>query len=441
MRALVLQLARLGDLVQTLPVLLALHRSGRARALDLLCPAPLRPLAEQAPGVSQVIAWDGLVWTWLAKHGGIAAAESVLQRLVSKPYEMVWNLNAHPRAILLAHLLGTQVIGPGAYGPLHRQLPPWAAYLRQVAAHRGANRIHLSDAWCGLCGVPPPGCAPTLPAPTVPLPRTLDRFLQGTGIRLALVVGAGAPSRRIPPRVWAALLTGWLTACSAGRAVLVGGAGEHEAGWAIQTALPPMLQSRLWNVVGRTDVRQLAAVLAQCAWVVGADTGPLHLGVALGAQALGFYIAGARVHETGPYGEGHWVWQAEPDSGAGGGPTAGAGGGPTADGKTRATEPLPPTSWPIAESVALLLNASASRRPPGWSLYRSRLDHLGVSFIQPDGVMEAEDPRARVWTTLRAASGGEARPAPLAPCPPEPASAPSTPRRNVHECTVVEYQP
>ena len=43
--------------------------------------------------------------------------------------------------------------------------------------------------------------------------------------------------------------------------------------------------------------------------MIGSDTGPLHLGVACGARAIGWYFSRARVHETGPYGVGHYVWQ------------------------------------------------------------------------------------------------------------------------------------
>ena len=54
---------------------------------------------------------------------------------------------------------------------------------------------------------------------------------------------------------------------------------------------------------------QLAHVFNRCQWVIGSDTGPLHLGVACGARAIGWYFSRARVHETGPYGVGHYVWQ------------------------------------------------------------------------------------------------------------------------------------
>ena len=62
---------------------------------------------------------------------------------------------------------------------------------------------------------------------------------------------------------------------------------------------------------GARPLPQLATLLKRCHWAVGADTGPLHLATAVGTQAMGFYFSRARVHETGPYGQGHWVWQAD----------------------------------------------------------------------------------------------------------------------------------
>ena len=67
-----------------------------------------------------------------------------------------------------------------------------------------------------------------------------------------------------------------------------------------------MIAGRLWDATGRTTLSQLATTLKRCDWAVGADTGPLHLAAAVGTSAMGFYFSRARVHETGPYGQGHW---------------------------------------------------------------------------------------------------------------------------------------
>ncbi|HBP88208.1 MAG TPA: hypothetical protein DD706_10995, partial [Nitrospiraceae bacterium] len=65
-RALLIQLARLGDLVQSLPVLTALHSANPQQPLDLLCPSPLVALGKLFPCVERVFPWKGEQWHELA---------------------------------------------------------------------------------------------------------------------------------------------------------------------------------------------------------------------------------------------------------------------------------------------------------------------------------------------------------------------------------------
>ena len=154
--------------------------------------------------------------------------------------------------------------------------------------------------------------------------------------------------------------------------VLVGTEHDQAAALAIQDGLSPMIAGRLWDATGRTTLRQLATLLKRCHWAVGADTGPLHLATAVGTQAMGFYFSRARVHETGPYGQGHWAWQAD-----------------------RAL----PKTWPIRSSVALLRDPSSTwQQEPvaGWSLWQSHHDEWGAIF-RPVGEGDSpEDQRATV---------------------------------------------
>jgi heptosyltransferase-1 len=382
-RTLIIQLARLGDLVQSLPAIASLTARYPHRSLDLLCPAPLADLARLFPGVGRVLEWDGPQWhAWAESFVGGGQASRLdevgqyLAGLTSEPYETAYVLNQHPRAILAGTLLAAQVRGPHLRGPLDEELSPWASYLRHVARSRGANRIHLSDAFCGLCGLTPPPASPRLTPPSQDLPADLRDIGLSARQWIAVVVGAGDSDRTIPVLVW----TEWISAVLAREPscalVLVGSERDHGTSRAIQDGLSPMLAARLWDATGRTTLPQLATVLKRCHWAVGADTGPLHLATAVGTRTMGFYFSRARVHETGPYGHGHWTWQAD-----------------------RAE----PETWPIRPSVALLLDpAIASQQEPvaGWSLWQSHHDEWGANFRSVGGRDSQEDPRATVWHQL-----------------------------------------
>ena len=382
-RALLIQLARLGDLVQSLPVIASLASRYPRRSLDLLCPAPLANLARLFPRVGQVLEWNGPQWhAWAKSFVGefqpswLREVERYLAELTSEPYTMAYVLNQHPRAFLAGALLATEVQGPHLRGPLDEELSPWASYLRRVAHMRGSNRIHLSDAFCGLCGVTPPPVPPVLIPPANDLPGDLAEVGISTGQWIAVVVGAGDTDRSIPVTVWIEWISTLLTHESPCAVVLVGTERDQATALAIQDGLSPIVAGRLWDATGRTTLPELATLLKRCHWAVGADTGPLHLATAVGTRAMGFYFSRARVHETGPYGQGHWVWQAD-----------------------RAL----PETWPIQPSVKMIRKpATVSQQEPvaGWSLWQSHYDEWGAIF-RPAGEEDSQDDqRATIWRQL-----------------------------------------
>jgi ADP-heptose:LPS heptosyltransferase len=377
------QLARLGDLVQSLPAFVSLRARYPHRSLDLLCPAPLADLARLFPEVGHVLKWNGTQWhAWAESFVGefqsswLCEIEQYLSKLTIEPYMMAYVLNHHPRAILAGTLMASKVQGPNLRGPLDEELSPWASYLRHVAQTRGSNRIHLSDTFCGLCGVTPPPVPPVLLLSSIDLPGDLAEVGISAGQWIAVVVGAGDVDRSIPVAVWKDWISTVLAHDSPCAVVLVGTKHDQTTALAIQDGLSPMIAGRLWDATGRTSLPQLATVLKRCHWAVGADTGPLHLATAVGTRAMGFYFSRARVHETGPYGQGHWVWQAD--------------------------QALPET-WPIRSSAALLLDpAVASQQEPvvGWSLWQSHHDEWGAIFQPVSDSNQLEDRRANVWKQL-----------------------------------------
>ncbi len=379
MASLIIQLARLGDLIQTLPAIAALKARNSDETLDLLCAAPLTGIVALFRGIEHVLAWEADRWREWANGRSdtptamIAAAHTYMNGLTRTSYDMAYNLNQHPRAMLAAHLLARRVVGPGHTGPLALELPPWAAYLRQVAWERRPNHIHLADAFCGMCGVTPPGIAPRVTAPDSELPRDLACVGDANHLWVGVIVGAGDVARCLPPAIWAKWITGLLNSHGETRVVLIGSAGERGRAQAIQEGLSPLLLGRLWDATGRTDLLQLTSLLARCQWVAGSDTGSLHLAAAVGTKALGFYFARARVHETGPYGNGHWVWQA----------------------------PCPsPETWPIEESIALILHSSGplpTADIKGWELWAGHVDEWGASFARPGQSDSSIKERAQVW--------------------------------------------
>ena len=118
--------------------------------------------------------------------------------------------------------------------------------------------------------------------------------------------------------------------------------------------------------------------------MVGSDTGPLHLGVACGARAVGWYFSRARIHETGPYGEGHWVLQAESPAGA----------------KHESASAVTPIQWPVRESLDLMIEGNCQSISEGWNVWKSHRDSLGVFYSELHHSPIPSVERERTWQRL-----------------------------------------
>lgn len=393
-RALVIQLARLGDLLQTVPAIAALADEEPRVELDLLCPSPLAPIGRLIPKINRVLEWDGAQWQKQARQAEksfnldrLKEAERQLPSPAAGRYDRTYVLNQHPRALLAGALFGETMIGP-RFESFDEHLTPWAAYIRRVAATGISQRVHLGDAFCGLCRVRPTGQAIAIRQPAEALRADLAEIGRGPGPWIGLIVGAGDPARLVPMDVWQGLIARYLAASARGRIVLFGDRNETERAQQIQDGLSPSMLGRVWDLTGRTSLKELASVLSRCNRVVGADTGPLHLAAAVGSCVVGWYFARARVHETGPYGTGHVVWQ--------------AGGQVPFPAFRVGPDPVTPMQWPVDATVAHLTGEEPAG-VEGWTMWHSRCDRWGAYFTESsvDQLPPAE--RERTWQLLHPA--------------------------------------
>ena len=69
--------------------------------------------------------------------------------------------------------------------------------------------------------------------------------------------------------------------------MLVGSGGDRDAAREIESLLPP--DARVVNLIGRTDLRQLAGVLARCRAFVSNDSGAMHLAAAIGVPVAAIF--------------------------------------------------------------------------------------------------------------------------------------------------------
>jgi len=156
--------------------------------------------------------------------------------------------------------------------------------------HAVSHNLALVEALAGAAGRPIPNTEGRLRFDLSSDERAFARqFLAHHGIEskdtvVGLHPGAGDPSKLWPARRWAAVADRLAEAPGA-RIVITGSPAERDLAQTIANHMPalPVIAA------GETTLGQAAALLARCRLVIGADTGPMHLAVALGVPTVHLY--------------------------------------------------------------------------------------------------------------------------------------------------------
>ena len=366
---LVLQLARLGDLVQTWPLLTRLRQAHPGARLTLLTDHRLLPLMAAGPEVDEVLGFDFLRLGSLASgdwRGAYNLVADSLKGLQAQHFDQVFNLNFSRLSLLLTYLLEAPAKGYlPTKGGREFSREPWLAWIYSLVHARQFNRFHLTDVFRHLAPEPAAGAAaPQLAA----IPR-------GEPI-IALQLATRHMRRTWPLEHFTRLAEHLVTRHSA-RVLLLVTKAERNLGEKLRAMLDPVLRERVTNLQGETGLAELIGQLQQTHLLVSGDTGTLHLAAALGVPTLALFLGPALCFETGPYGPGHYVLQAEPPCH----PCTEAASPCPEDGPI-CLQMLPPDA--AARLITSLLEGGTAPQdlllPAGSRLYRSEIDSFGVFY-------------------------------------------------------------
>lgn len=281
---------RLGDVVLSLPAIVALRRAYPAAHLALLVRPPLGSLARMVGGVDEVLE---------AGAGGRALCDQ-LRRFGADLVVCISRGPAVPWAAARARV-------PHRIGPGHRFYSP--LFSRRVDEHRRAGARHELEyalSFAHRAGAPPgPASFPLrLPAPAV---AAADHWLARHALdgRPFVLVHPGSSGSCPAWPVDHHLRLAALVATQGLPVALSIGPADGSVATRLEQA--PDATRRLPRSMA--GIEELAALLQRAAVVVSNSTGPLHLAAALGTPTLGFYPPGSSCGVTrwGPYAPNGWA--------------------------------------------------------------------------------------------------------------------------------------
>jgi len=312
MRILVINLMRLGDLVQCSPVLRSLRRRYPEAQITLVVQDVFQETASLLPGPDRLVSFPALQLAPLVDAGGdwVQGYQLVadwLRTHIDSPPDLVVNLTPDFMGALLSHLSRGREVRGFTLSPSRAFFtqPAWMSYLMIISRARKANPFNLVDVFLKAAGLDADGEGLAVQIPAAVQSQAAS-FLEGVPLAPAtslvgLVPGASQPQRCWPPERYAQV-AGTLLAARPCHFFIFGNQKERPLGEKIASLLPPGTATLC---TGGTSVPFLAALLSQLHLLITNDTGPMHLAAAVKTPVLAFFLAGARVQDTGPVGEGH----------------------------------------------------------------------------------------------------------------------------------------
>lgn len=294
-RALVLRLSSLGDVVLTEPLLRVLTERGYA--VHFVTDARYASLARRAFPVERVIEDD--------RHGtdaGCAGVQRVARRIGREPFEVIVDLQGKLRTRWLAG----QACGHRRFRLVKRTAVGAALALvgrDRPLDDRHAVRMYLDViAPLGLGPVDPvPRLGSSWVSPSSPLPRPLS---SPDRLRVALGPAARHATKRWPALHFALLAERIAEARPDAEFLLVGGPEDRRSLAEVRFARPRLRWCRV--DVAREGVDGLARHVARAGIFVGVDSGPAHLAAASGVSTVVLF-GPTSMRRWGPLGPRHRV--------------------------------------------------------------------------------------------------------------------------------------
>lgn len=297
----VVQWSRLGDVLQTRPLLRALKRSDPAAHVVLFADARYGDIVRLFPERPDYVPVNLTKWTGAARHASshmdfLRGAADLFRVNGDHDFAEIYVLTRSNAAAVFAEMLRPQAIH-GYRSEAGRLVAPdqmdWIE--KQMAAGQPAC-VHLSDLWTTLSQ------GEKTPEWLEPLLQNdaEGRTIRSQKKRFAILCDAGEKYRRIPGEGLRKLAVLVVEGTDA-EIMLLGQNGSSSENDPFPSEYADNV--RITDFRGRTNLSDFCAHLAQSDLVVGPDTGGLHLAAALGVPVIGLYFGGADAFHTGPYAE------------------------------------------------------------------------------------------------------------------------------------------
>ncbi|MBI4666487.1 MAG: glycosyltransferase family 9 protein [Nitrospinae bacterium] len=316
---LVLNLTRMGDLIQTTPLIRGLREKEPGCRITMLANDRFAGILKFVDGIDELVTFD--IHGFGAPGGGeeldvLALYEyldGLIHNLMERGFDIIINLSHSKISAVLSMLIGAPDVRGFLSTPRGERLVknPWLVYFTAFLAFRRYNRFNLVDMYMRGAGVEPSAGTRLHLNPDTSVDESVKAEMVIHDIKpgqivIGLQAGASREERRWEPANFAKVGDALAEKYGA-KIVLFGAAQEKKLGDEITSTMKyPAV-----NLMGQTSLPQLVAWVKHINLLVTNDTGTMHIAAALGTPIVSLFFVHARCEETGPYCAGAMALQAD----------------------------------------------------------------------------------------------------------------------------------
>lgn len=304
-RILIIRLSGAGDIIHTMPLLGALRKNYQGSFIAWLVSKKNKDVLAGHPYLDEIITFDKDNWSF-------KAVRNLILELRRKKFDIVIDPQSQLRSGLIAFLSGAPIRLGFARGVakepnfifMNRRVRPTPAERHNIdrdlsfARYLGIKRDEIDFSFY--------------------IGEENEAFVDGflkeqvmdeSTKLIGISIGGSIPSKRWREENWAILIDRLYEKYDNIKPIILWGPGEENSVKKIvdSAKIKPL-------VTPKTGWKQLAAFLKRCFLVIGNDSGPLHIGVAVGTKVIGLYgIAIWSPEKIGPYGPQNMAVRKEED--------------------------------------------------------------------------------------------------------------------------------
>ncbi len=310
---LVVKLSAIGDVIHTMPALNAIKRHYPKARITWLVEEAAADLVEGHPALDRVLISRRKHWlaglSGPSRYRQVKAAVVFIKALRDTRYDLVLDFQASLKGgVLIGLTRGTRKVGFGkgldhqeySYLFLNEKIP--AVDMEIHALTRGLSMLGSIDI---PTGEPIEYRLPVSQKDRQVVAKLLKNE-SGDNQRKIIAIN---PVAQWETKLWEnakfAELADYLVDRYAVTVVFTGGPADRS----IVEDIRSLVKARSLNLAGQTTLKELAALYEQATCLVSTDTGPMHLGAAVGIPVVALFGPTAP-WRTGPFGDGHRVIRA-----------------------------------------------------------------------------------------------------------------------------------